>query len=557
LITSPSRYLVDIDVSTVPQVFTDTLIIGSGIAGMRAALAAVRHGSVLIVTKSTIRESNTEYAQGGVAAVMSKADSVDEHVADTLEAGAGLCEEDVVRTVVTEGPGRIREILDWGGNFDRKDGEVLLTREGGHSRRRIAHAGGDATGHELQNLFIRKIRAAGIQTWEHSFLVDFLTHDGECLGALIQAEAGERRIVWAGATLIASGGGCRIYRESTNPSVSTGDGVAAAVRAGATVRDMEFVQFHPTVLYIAGAARELISEAVRGEGAVLLNLGGNRFMQEYHERAELAPRDIVSRAIISEMMKQGDTHVLLDMRGLGAERIEERFPGICSTCRSFGVDPVGDPVPVRPSAHYFIGGVVVDRNGRTGVERLFACGEVTASGLHGANRLGSNSLLEGLVYGARGGDEAGRVAAAQRGDARSMRSFRGEGPPPARDYLDLRDMRNSLRSLIGRSAGILRSRETLHHARGTIENWSRYVLARRLDGPAGWELQNMMLLGRILLEASWIREETRGAHARKDFPERDDENWLGHVNFRLGSEPTFSRLGSTSEEALDRPAGDA
>jgi len=545
LIPSAPRYLVDIDVSTTPQVFTDTLIIGSGVAGLRGALAAARHGSVLIVTKDTVRESNTEYAQGGVAAVLSKADSVDEHVRDTLSAGAGLCEEDVVRMVVSEGPDRIREILDWGGNFDQKDGEVLLTREGGHSRHRIAHAGGDATGHELQNLFIRKVNEAGIKIWDFSFLIDLLTRDGECLGALVQAQAGERRIVWAGATLLASGGACQIYRESTNPSVSTGDGVAAALRAGVVSRDLEFVQFHPTVLYIAGAARKLISEAVRGEGAVLRNLSGDRFMDKYHELAELAPRDIVSRAIISEMLSRGDTHVLLDMRDLGPERIEGRFPGIASTCRSFGVDPVRDPVPVRPSAHYFMGGIRIDENGETSVRRLYGSGEVTASGVHGANRLGSNSLLEGLVYGARAGDHAGRTATAPRADR--VRRFRGEGPPPAREHLDLTDMRNSLTSLVGRAAGILRVREPLLLARQELDRWARYVLARRLDGPAGWELQNMMTISRLLIEAAWLREESRGAHARQEFPDRDDENWLGHLNLTLRGEPTFTPLGSTEE----------
>jgi len=550
LIPSAPRYLVDIDVSTTPQVFTDTLIIGSGVAGLRAALAAARHGSVLIVTKDTIRESNTEYAQGGVAAVLSKADSVDVHVGDTLSAGVGLCEEDVVRMVVTEGPERLREVLDWGGNFDRKDGEVLLTREGGHSRHRIAHAGGDATGHELQNVFIRKVKEADIRVWDYSFLVDLLTRDGECLGALVQAQAGERRIVWAGATLLASGGACQIYRESTNPAVSTGDGIAAALRAGAVCRDLEFVQFHPTVLYIAGAARKLISEAVRGEGGVLRNLAGERFMDRYDERAELAPRDIVSRAITSEMAARGESHVLLDMRGLGADRIASRFPGIADTCRSFGVDPATDAVPVRPSAHYFVGGVKVDRNGETTIRRLYGCGEVTASGVHGANRLGSNSLLEGLVFGARAGEHAGQRASGPPADA--VRSFRGKGPRPAREHLDLLDMRNSLTSLVGRAAGILRAHEPLQSARQTLDRWAQYALVRRFDAPAGWELQNMMTISRLLIEAAWLREESRGAHARRDFPERDDARWRGHLNLKIRGEPTYTPLGSTEEVQIDR-----
>ncbi len=536
------RYLVDLDASTTPQVFTDTLIVGSGVAGLRAALEAVRHGDVLLVTKSSIRESNTEYAQGGVAAVLSKTDSTDEHVRDTLEAGAGLCHEDVVRTVVEEGPARLREVLDWGGNFDRKDGEVLLTREGGHSRARIAHAGGDATGHEIMNLFIRRVRESGTRIWENSFLVDLITRDGECLGALVQAQQGERRIVWAGATVLCSGGCGRIYRESTNPAVATGDGIACAYRSGAEVRDLEFVQFHPTVLYIAGAERKLISEAVRGEGAVLRNLAGERFLADRVPGAELAPRDVVSREIVREMVARGDTHVLLDLRGLGASRIAERFPGLAATCASFGIDPATTPIPVRPSAHYTIGGVAVDGDGATTVGRLFAAGEVTASGLHGANRLGSNSLLEGLVYGSRAGDRAGRLAAELRGRARPVTGFREAGPPPAREAMDLPDMRNSLKALIGREAGILRSGERLRRALATVEAWGTYVLPRRFDASAGWELQNMMILGRLLLEAALRREESRGAHFREDFPRRDDRRWRGHLAFRRGRGIAFEPL---------------
>jgi L-aspartate oxidase len=542
LIQEPPRYLVDVEASTTPQVFTDTLVIGSGVAGLRAALAAGRHGDVLVVTKSTIRESNTEYAQGGIAAVLSDADSTEQHVRDTLEAGAELCDEEVVRSVVEEGPARIREVLDWGGNFDRRDGEVLLTREGGHSRARVAHAGGDATGRELMNVFVRKVRDSGAHIWEHSFLVDFITREGVCLGALVQAQGGERRIVWAGSTVLCSGGVCRIYRESTNPPVATGDGVAAAYRAGAILRDLEFVQFHPTVLYIAGAARKLISEAVRGEGAVLLNTSGERFLPDYHPDAELAPRDVVSRAIVSEMKKSKETHVLLDLRELGGERIRSRFPGLAETCASFGLDPAAKPIPVRPTAHYFVGGIVVDGVGRTNVDRLYGCGEVTASGLHGANRLGSNSLLEGLVYGARAGEGAGRRAAGAGG--RTRVGLVEKGPPPAKEHLDLMDMRNSLRALVNRSVGILRTRDGLTRAARSLDTWCGYVLPRRLDGPAGWELQNMMTISRLLVVAALERRETRGAHARVDFPDRDDEHWRGHLMFSVGEAPRYEPLGA-------------
>ena len=542
---NPPRYLVDVDASTTPQVFTHTLIVGSGVAGLRAALAARAHGTVLLVTKSTVRESNTEYAQGGIAAVLSATDSTAEHVKDTLAAGAGLCHEDVVREVVEEGPARLREVLDWGGNFDRRGDDVHLTREGGHSRARVAHAGGDATGHELMNLFVRLVSEAGIDVWERSFLI-VLTVDGECVGGIIQAQGGERRIVWAGSTILSAGGGCQIFRESTNPAVATGDGIAAAYRSGATVRDLEFVQFHPTVLYLAGASRKLISEAVRGEGGVLRNIAGERFMPAVHPQADLAPRDVVSRGIVREMLRTGDTHVLLDITDLGAELIAERFPGLVKTCKSFGLDPASHPIPVRPAAHYLMGGVVVDSRGRTEIPRLYACGEVTASGLHGANRLGSNSLLEGLVHGAWAGDDAGRAAAALNGGTRRVPRLRESGPPPARELLDLNDMLNSLKSMVGRSAGILRDGATLTNLMNTLDQWCGYTLARRLDAPAGWELQNLMILGRLIAEAALLREESRGAHARHDFPATDDENWRGHLEFQTHADPVFKPLRESS-----------
>ncbi len=542
MIHHPPRYLVDVDASTTPQVFTHTLIVGSGVAGLRAALEARQHGTVILITKSNIRESNTEYAQGGIAAVLSTTDSTAEHVKDTLNAGAGLCHEDAVREIVEEGPARLRELLDWGGNFDRRGADVHLTREGGHSRARVAHAGGDATGHELMNLFVRLVHEAGVDIWERSFLIDFLTQDGECVGAIVQAQGGERRIVWAGCTILSAGGGCQIFRESTNPSVATGDGISAAYRAGATVRDLEFVQFHPTVLYLAGASRKLISEAVRGEGGVLRNLSNERFMPAIHPQGYLAPRDIVSRGIVREMLRTGDTHVLLDLSAVGADRLARRFPGLMETCRSFALDPTSQPIPVRPAAHYLMGGVVVDRLGRTDIPRLYACGEVTASGLHGANRLGSNSLLEGLVHGARAGEDAGRTAAAMNGRTRQVPRMRESGPPPATELLDLTDMLNSLKAIVGRSAGILRDGPTLGTLKDTLDQWCGYTLARRLDGPAGWELQNLMTLGRLMAEAALLREESRGAHARTDYPDRDDEHWRGHLEFRCGAEPVYQPL---------------
>ncbi len=448
----------------------------------------------------------------------------------------------MVREVVEEGPARLREVLAWGGNFDRRGNDVHLTREGGHSRARIAHAGGDATGHELMNLFVRLVGEAGVDIWERSFLIDVLTVDGECVGGIVQAQGGERRIVWAGATILSAGGGCQIFRESTNPAVATGDGVSAAYRAGVTVRDLEFVQFHPTVLYLAGASRKLISEAVRGEGGVLRNLSGEPFMRDVHPQGDLAPRDVVSRGIVREMLRTGDTHVLLDITGLSHERIAKRFPGLTKVCQSFALDPATQPIPVRPAAHYLMGGVVVDTVGRTAVPRLFGCGEVTATGLHGANRLGSNSLLEGLVFGARAGEEAGRVASEHLRRTRRVPDIREAGPPPAREPLDLTDMLNSLKALATRGAGILREGPVLMKMLETLNHWCGYVLDRKLDGPSGWELQNLITLGRLMTEAALLREESRGAHAREDFPKRDDAVWLGHLEFKSGVEPVFVPL---------------
>ena len=502
---------------------------------------------MLVVTKSSIRESNTEYAQGGIAAVLGQGDSVDSHIADTMRAGAGLCDERVVREIVTEGPDRVRELISWGGEFDRADGEVLLTREGGHSERRVAHAGGDKTGHELMNTLIRKIRGTEIRIWEEAFLIDLITEGGECLGALVNARRGGRRVVWAGAVVLTTGGGCRIFRESTNPPVATGDGIAAAWRAGVAVRDMEFVQFHPTVLYIAGAERKLVSEAVRGEGATLTDRSGRRFMVDRHPDAELAPRDIVARSIDEEMRRTGAPHVLLDLTHLDREYIRRRFPGLTATCDIFGIDPSRTGIPVRPAAHYFMGGVAVDLRGRTNVTRLLAAGEATASGLHGANRLGSNSLLEGLVLGVRAGDEAGRIAAGIRGTGLRHGELSSPDRASGTEPLDIVDLVNSLSALINRSAGIVRKAAGLRSALEVLDSWSTYVHNRRFDKVSGWELQNMLTLSRLVVRGALEREESRGAHTREDFPARDDRNWRGHLTQIRGEGCSFRPLVAANE----------
>ena len=402
------RYLIPFKAARLPQQFTDVLVIGGGVAGLRAAIAAADDGAdVLILTKDTIDQSNTWYAQGGIAAVLQPADSYQSHVDDTEKGGAGLCDHQAVEVVIKEGPERVLELLEWGANFDKKAGNahgLAFTREGGHSFARILHAFGDATGKELAQTLIRTVRTREqIRVSENSFVIDLVTDNHRCLGVLALID-GSVQLLWAKQTIIASGGAGQLYRESTNPKIATADGHAMAYRAGATLQDMEMVQFHPTTLYIAGSSRALITEAVRGEGAFLVDRYGKRFMSSYHEMAELAPRDVVSRAIVEQIRKTHYTHVYLDVRHLPGQQFRERFPQLAHLTDEFGIDVTRELIPIHPAAHYMIGGVDANLVGRTSLKGLYAIGEAGCSGLHGANRLGSNSLLEGLAFGAgRGG----------------------------------------------------------------------------------------------------------------------------------------------------------
>ncbi len=402
------RYLVSFHAKQIPHHFVDVLVIGAGIAGLRAAMEIDPRLSLLVITKDAMEESNSNYAQGGIASVIDPGDNFANHVEDTLVAGANLCDREVVEMVVRKAPGHIRELIDWGTRFDTEQGELILGREGGHSHRRIVHALGDATGHEVMRAMIQRAREHQAQFWPNTFTVDLLTHEGRCRGALVWHARHGRTFIWAKQTILCTGGAGQVYRETTNPEVATGDGHAIAYRAGAEMRDMEFMQFHPTMLYIAGGSRSLITEAMRGEGAWLVDAAGRRFMPDFDERAELAPRDVVSQAIVAQMEKTRAPSVFLDLSHLDAAHVRKRFPGIARTCAEFGIDIATDPIPVRPGAHYMIGGVTVDRVGRTRLPGLWAAGEVTSSGLHGANRLASNSLLEGLVFGAGRGQCFGR-----------------------------------------------------------------------------------------------------------------------------------------------------
>jgi L-aspartate oxidase len=436
--------------------------------------------------------------------------------------------------VVREAPARINELIAWGTNFDLHSGALALGREGGHSHHRIVHALGDATGKEVMRAVIDRVcNLPNVETWENAFTLDLLTHEGRCRGALVWSRDLGKICVWAKQTILCTGGTGQIYRETTNPEVATGDGLAIAFRAGAELRDMEFMQFHPTVLYIAGSSRSLITEAMRGEGAWLVDRNGHRFMADYDPRGELAPRDIVSRAIVSQMELTRQPNVYLDLTHLDPEMVKRRFPGIAATCAEFGLDITRDRIPVRPGAHYMMGGVTVDLEGRTTLPGLWAAGECTSSGLHGANRLASNSLLEGLVFGAHAGIGAAREAAQERDDFRALPLAN----PPVEDgieALDLADIRNSLKSLLWRAAGVRRDREHLEEAAELVDRWCSYVLPRQFADTLGWELQNMLTVARIIIAAALEREETRGVHLRTDFPERDDRHWKRQLAFRRG-----------------------
>lgn len=528
------RYLAAFHPKRLPHYFTDVLIVGSGLAGLRAALAVDAAQSVLVVTKENLAQSNSTYAQGGIAGVLSPDDCFESHISDTLQAGGSLCDRQVVEMVVREAPERIQELIGWGAHFDESAGELSLGREGGHSQFRVVHAHGDATGREVMRAVIDRITAQeNIQVREDVFTLDLLTDGTRVRGALVWTAAQGMSLVWAKQTILCTGGAGQVYRETTNPAVATGDGLAMAYRAGAEVRDMEFMQFHPTMLYIAGSSRSLITEAVRGEGAHLVDRDGHRFMPEYDDRAELAPRDVVSQSIVSQMEKTRHPNVYLDLSHLDAQFVHERFPGISARCAEFDLDIARDRIPVRPGAHYLIGGLTVDAEGRTTLDGLWAAGEVSASGLHGANRLASNSLLESLVFGAHAARGASREAAKMSDDYHGMALA---NPPVinAAESLDLADIRNSLKSRMWRNVGIRRDREGLEDAAQTVEYWCRYVLPRQFHEPQGWQLQNMLVVSRLMIAGALARTESRGVHFRADLPQPDDQFAERHITFARG-----------------------
>ena len=524
------RYLINIDSVSTQQFFTDTLVIGAGVAGLRAAIEATAGCRVTILCKGSLKDSNTWKAQGGIASVFDKNDTFESHISDTLNTGCGLCDRDTVELVVRRGPNLIEQLLQWGTKFDSVNNALSLTLEGGHSHPRIAHAHGDETGRGIAETLIKKVKENhNIKVIEQFFVIDLLTNDeNKCLGVIGYNSKRDIQIIWADNAILATGGAGRLYRETTNPEVATADGIAIAWRAGAVLRDLEFIQFHPTTLYIAGATRALITETIRGEGAILLDNRGRAFMKQYHESAELAPRDIVSRAIHEQMRKTEATHVFLDLRHFDKAYFAKRFPYINELLESFDIDISHDLVPVRPSAHYMIGGVETDHDAKTSIENLYACGEIACTGLHGANRLGSNSLLEGLVFGQIAGQAVCEQMKKDSNEAKRSR-LKFDIPESSRTRLNTEDVVNSLKSLMWRNVGITRSDQPLAEAQEIIHFWQRYVMDKVFDSPEGWQCQNMLTTCLLMAQSAQQRCESRGVHYRMDYPKTDDKNFNKHI----------------------------
>jgi L-aspartate oxidase len=509
--------------SVPPQ--ADFLVVGAGVAGLRAAIDLAAAGSVTVLAKREVSDSNTQWAQGGIAAALSDEDEISLHLQDTLQAGDGLCNVEAAKVLVEDAPERIEELIQWGTEFDRQGTKLTFGREGAHSRNRILHAHGDSTGREiLRALYAKAQTLKNISVMEFEFSTDLIVEGGRICGIHLITEKGQQQMMSASAVLLATGGLGQLYRNTTNPSVATGDGVAMAFRAGAEVADMEFIQFHPTALYLKKAPRFLLSEALRGEGAYLRNLEMDRFMPKYHPMAELAPRDVVARAIVHELevSRAKDPVVYLDLTHLDAEHIKKRFPRIFATCLQYNIDITTELIPIRPAAHYSMGGIRSDLDGRSTLPGLYVAGEAAATGVHGANRLASNSLLEGLVFGAR----AGQAMRTELGNApatiRPARPLASNGPMDA----PIEQVMGEIQDLMWRDVGIVRNGITLKRA---LEELAQISL--RVSHPQtrrAFEARNIHLVGTLVARAALAREESRGAHYRLDFPDHNDAKFLKH-----------------------------
>ena len=507
---------------------TDFIVIGSGVAGLRASIALAESGArVTVLTKDRASESNTEYAQGGVAVVLSDDDNAELHEEDTLVAGAGLCDAEAVETLVNEGTKYIKQLIDWGTEFDRDGGKLVFTQEAAHSRRRILHAHGDSTGKEIvRSLIARARQEKRINLLPFANTESLLISDGRCIGVqFLDPILRAPRDIFAKAVILCTGGAGQLFLHTTNPPVATGDGMAMAYFAGAEMADMEFIQFHPTALSLDNAPRFLLSEAMRGEGGILRNKYGTRFMPRYDSRSELAPRDIVSRSIVAEMRSTGTRTVFLDMTALDEEFLKGRFPKIYETCKFYGLDITKDLLPVSPASHYCMGGIRTDLHGRSTVQGLYAAGEVTCTGVHGANRLASNSLLEGLVFGARAGESA--LADSSRFQ---VSSFKLDQPETLNQKLETNiatAVKKRVKRLMWERVGILRDKDSLQRAIREFEQIAKSNLSTSSN--------NFVTLALLVARAALWREESRGGHFRKDFPDRD-EKWQHHSVQRMDAE---------------------
>lgn len=506
------------------------LVIGSGISGLWTSLTLAERGlSVVLVTKQDLMDSNTRYAQGGIAVAIAPGDTPDLHWKDTLEAGAGLCDDEAVRVLTEEGPDQLRALITAGVQFDRDtEGNLSTTLEAAHCRRRVVHARGDATGFEIERALVEQVRANPlIDVREHTYVADLVIQDERCRGAVLLEPDQSIQFQVASATVLAAGGVGQAWSHTTNPETATGDGIALAYRAGAEISDMDFMQFHPTALVLPGIETFLISEAVRGEGAILRNRAGEAFMERYHPSRELAPRDVVARAIAAEMAKDGAEHVFLDLSPIPGTLIEARFPTIVQFCRDNGLNPPTDWLPVAPAAHYFIGGARTDLHGRTSVERLYAVGEAACTGVHGANRLASNSLLEAVVFGRRVADD---IASQSFEPATLLGKVIALYPPVQAPELDVTAIREAFQAEMWQNAGLLRDGVGIQRALDRIQGWRSQVenAALQVSTRPLMELRNLLQVGELVARAALWREESRGTHFRTDFAAKDDDRWSKH-----------------------------